>query len=200
MSKLNCGIYKIENLIDGKMYIGGSANLYQRKHSHFSKLKYGCHENSVLQKTYVSDGKENFKFIILLYCECFELKRYEQALVNKQRKSKMLYNVHLDDVNSPSGVKKSREEILGMSARNKGKNNPFYGKTHMAKTRRKMCKNHADVSGKNNPRITSKEMVLKILKLFDKNMPVKNIAEQLDIGQTIVYRVKNGFYDDIYDL
>lgn len=34
----------------------------------------------------------------------------------------------------------------------KGKNNPFYGKTHNDKTRDKMSKNHANFKGSNNPK------------------------------------------------
>jgi len=38
-----------------------------------------------------------------------------------------------------------------LSVKNKGEGNPFYGKKHTTKTRRKMSRNHADFSGNKNP-------------------------------------------------
>ncbi len=127
MSKLNCGVYKIENLIDGKMYIGGSADLKKRKYNQFNTLKCNKNTNPSFQEAYNLHGEENFELVILLYCEPFERKRYEQFFVNKYKKLGLLYNVCLDDVDSRLGV------------------------FHSPETCAKMSKNHADVSGKNNP-------------------------------------------------
>ncbi|MBK5239816.1 GIY-YIG nuclease family protein [Clostridium sp.] len=59
------GIYKILNLVNGKMYVGSSINLKKRKEKHFSQLKNNRHSNRHLQSAYNKDGKENFKWIIL---------------------------------------------------------------------------------------------------------------------------------------
>lgn len=55
-------IYKIENLINHKKYIGLTNNLTRRRLRHFTDLQRGCHDNSFLQKEYIKYGKENFSF------------------------------------------------------------------------------------------------------------------------------------------
>ena len=55
-------IYKIENLINHKKYIGLTNNIQRRYLRHFSDLKRGCHDNSFLQKEYNIYGKDNFSF------------------------------------------------------------------------------------------------------------------------------------------
>lgn len=55
-------IYKIENLINHKKYIGLTNNLPRRQMRHFGDLKRNVHNNSFLQKEYNIYGKENFIF------------------------------------------------------------------------------------------------------------------------------------------
>lgn len=62
------GVYVIENLIDGKYYIGSSKNIRVRKMQHFSDLKNNRHTNRHLQGAFNKYGEENFKFEILEYC------------------------------------------------------------------------------------------------------------------------------------
>ena len=57
-------IYKIENLINHKIYIGLTNNIERRRARHFTDLKYNRHQNSFLQKEYNIFGKENFSFNI----------------------------------------------------------------------------------------------------------------------------------------
>lgn len=57
-------IYKIENLVNGKKYIGLTNNIQRRRARHFTDLKCGRHDNSFLQKEYNIYGKENFSFNI----------------------------------------------------------------------------------------------------------------------------------------
>ena len=58
-------IYKIENLINGKKYIGLTNNIVRRKSRHFTDLKYNHHDNNFLQKEYNIYGKNNFSFEII---------------------------------------------------------------------------------------------------------------------------------------
>jgi group I intron endonuclease len=62
---MNKGIYKIRNLINGKVYIGQSEKLTHRKWSHFYSLDRGKHYNEYLQKSYNKYGKENFVFEVI---------------------------------------------------------------------------------------------------------------------------------------
>ncbi len=60
-----CGVYKIENLIDGKVYIGKSKNIGVRWAEHKSELKNGTHINSHLQNAWNKYGKDCFRFEII---------------------------------------------------------------------------------------------------------------------------------------
>ena len=58
-------IYIIENLINGKYYIGSTYQLKRRQRLHFKELLERRHHSRKLQNAYNKYGKENFQFIIL---------------------------------------------------------------------------------------------------------------------------------------
>lgn len=59
------GIYKIENKINGKIYIGSSKDIYKRWSEHKNLLKTNRHHSFMLQKSWNKHGSENFKFEII---------------------------------------------------------------------------------------------------------------------------------------
>lgn len=63
------GIYAIHNLLDGKNYVGSSANLRKRLRQHFVDLKAGRHANSHLQAAYSRDGRAAFEVRIICHVE-----------------------------------------------------------------------------------------------------------------------------------
>ena len=76
-----CGIYCIENLINNKVYIGQSIDVYQRLSSHKSALKHNRHDNTYLQHAYNKYGAENFDFSILCECTPDELDNLERYYI-----------------------------------------------------------------------------------------------------------------------
>lgn len=62
------GIYKIENLINHKVYIGQSISIENRLKQHKSDLKNNRHTNSHLQSSWNKYGEENFIFEIIDLC------------------------------------------------------------------------------------------------------------------------------------
>lgn len=59
------GIYCIQNMINGKRYIGSSKDIYVRFSQHKGELNKGKHINTLLQRAWNKYGKENFKFYIM---------------------------------------------------------------------------------------------------------------------------------------
>ena len=87
-----------------------------------------------------------------------------------------------------------------MAESKKGENNYMFEKHHTKEAIKKMSENHWDSSGKNNPRITKKEVILKILELLNEDTSITEIAKKIKISRNTVYKVKNGGYNEIYDL
>jgi group I intron endonuclease len=71
IQRFKSGIYKITNLVNGKIYVGSSVNVYNRMHTHFAKLKREVHSNKHLQASYLKYGRKAFSFTVLEYCDNF---------------------------------------------------------------------------------------------------------------------------------
>ena len=65
---MTCGIYKITNTANGKVYIGSSVDVRSRFNSHRSDLRQNKHGNQHLQKAWNLYGEECFFFEIIEEC------------------------------------------------------------------------------------------------------------------------------------
>lgn len=63
---MSSGIYKITNKVNGKVYIGQSKNLENRKLEHFYNMKQ---RNQALYTAMRKYGIENFEFTVLQECD-----------------------------------------------------------------------------------------------------------------------------------
>lgn len=62
------GIYKIENKINGKSYIGSTVNFKKRFSQHKTSLNRGGHHSPILQNSWDKHGEMSFTFEILEEC------------------------------------------------------------------------------------------------------------------------------------
>ena len=87
-------IYKIENLVNGKKYIGLTNNIQRRRARHFTDLACNRHDNSFLQKEFNIYGKENFSFNIEFSGEITseEIGEKEKEYIKKYDSYKNGYN------------------------------------------------------------------------------------------------------------
>ena len=136
-----CGIYVMRNLINGKVYIGQSVDIYNRLRVHEWNLKNNCHINNYLQKAFNKNGLENFKFEIIEQCPEEDLSNKEIYYIEKYRNTIQLYNL-TNGGDGTRGHKHTEESKIKMRVARKGKcageNNSFYGKTHSEDTRKKI--------------------------------------------------------------
>lgn len=90
--KMNSGIYKIQHVLSGKVYIGSAVNLSRRFKEHRVLLKANRHHSSKLQNAWNKYGSDGFIFEILLVCEKQNLIMYEQAFIDFHDACKEGYN------------------------------------------------------------------------------------------------------------
>ena len=123
---MTTGIYKITNLVNGKVYIGASKNIEKR---------WCAHRNghSDLAKEFQTFGLDNFKFEILLECP-------EDMLCQWERDMICLYDA--DDPEKGYNSKNDRPYSLKNSEANKGKPAWNRGIPCSDETRGKMSESH----------------------------------------------------------
>jgi group I intron endonuclease len=59
------GVYAIENILDGRRYIGSSVNVERRWIEHQQRLVRGAHQNGRLQRAWQEHGLAGFRFVLL---------------------------------------------------------------------------------------------------------------------------------------
>lgn len=113
-------IYKIENLVNHKIYIGLTNNIIRRRNRHFSDLKRNCHDNSFLQKEFNIYGQDNFSFE-----KVYEGDISEQEIGEKEKYYIKLYDSYREGYNqneggifgaSNGGTRLTRSDILTILA------------------------------------------------------------------------------------
>lgn len=96
------GIYKIENIETGKLYVGSAKNFDKRRWGHFGKLKKGTHPNRHLQAAWNKDGADAFSFSIIEVVEGENLLDREQHWIDATLAAINGYNI-LPNAQSPIG-------------------------------------------------------------------------------------------------
>lgn len=159
-------IYKITNVINGKIYIGSSIDVEIRKKKHYYKLINNKHNNSHLQSSWNKYGESNFKFEIIEEVKDKDiLLEREQYWLDKTKcyNRTIGFNV-CKTAGNTFGFKHSEKTKKYLSkikkGKLKGKDSPHWGKKHSIKRRKenskrqkKYYKENPDKKrmGKNNP-------------------------------------------------
>lgn len=144
---MTCGIYCIENLVNGKKYIGRSVNIEKRFYRHKNEFERKVHGNQHLQRAWGQYGKDSFRFTIVEECPKDELNKREIHYIkfNKTKNSDFGYNLSEGGEGnvgwSPSEEtrKKLSESHIGLFSK---ENNPNYGRHPSEETRRKQSESH----------------------------------------------------------
>lgn len=92
---LKRGVYKIENLKNGKLYIGSTIMTFIKRLSHhISLLRANKHKNKHLQNAWNKYGEESFKFEIVELCTKEECLIREQFWLDKLECKIKGYNIN----------------------------------------------------------------------------------------------------------
>lgn len=79
---MSSGIYKIENVANGKVYIGSSNNIERRWQKHKALLRHNKHQNRHLQNAWNKYGEDRFIFSIVELCPVDSLLNKEQYFID----------------------------------------------------------------------------------------------------------------------
>lgn len=149
-----CGVYKITNNVNGKVYIGQSINIKNRWKDHINALNRKDSSCTLLQRAWNKYKQENFSFEILELCPEYMLDEVETKYIDIYDAHKNGYNIepggNSNKCLSDETKQKIREAHLGMKASDEtrkkmsesrlGDKNPMYRQTHSEETRKKISK------------------------------------------------------------
>lgn len=122
---MSIGIYKIENIINNKVYIGSSIDIEKRFYKHLWMLRKGVHDNNYLQNSFNEHGEENFKFSIIESCSEDMLIEMENFFLNLLNSSHVNYGYNLATVNEFRRNNYNDEVKIKLSKHNLSKNGNF---------------------------------------------------------------------------
>lgn len=106
---MKSGVYKIEHIASGRIYVGSSSDFKTRLRKHREALNRRKHQNSALQNAWNSHGGNAFAFAPLLICSKNDLIFYEQAAINAFRAATKPYGYNIrkiaeSNLGVPSGA------------------------------------------------------------------------------------------------
>lgn len=110
----NTGIYGIENVFDGQIYVGQSKDVEHRLREHKKMLKKGNHHNIHLQRAWNKYGEEVFLFKILEECPVEKLDTQENFWIKKLHAAERGYGYNMEKFARGTGAR-SLETCLKIS-------------------------------------------------------------------------------------
>lgn len=195
MSTKKCGIYKITNLVNKKIYIGSAFNISNRFSVHKYSLKNNKHKNPHLQAAWNLYGEKEFIFEILEIVEdktkIIEREQYYLDLYNPCDNS-IGYNIAKKAGNC-AGVKASLETRQKQSE--SAKKRPKYKWTEEQKENRKKAR-----KGQIMPWAKLDwALVNEIRKLYTDGVFQREIAKKYNLAQTTISEIiRNVIWIDEY--
>ena len=143
MQNTNSGIYRIENIITRKVYIGQAKNLKKRYCDHISALRRNNHDNKYLQNAWNKYTEEDFVFSILEECNLQLLAQQEQYWTDYYNcyDRKYGYNINPSSTENPMlNQTHTPEAKAKISAKAKGRVMSEANKTALIKANKNVAK------------------------------------------------------------
>lgn len=131
-------VYKIENSINDKIYIGSSVKENIRTNQHIHHLKKGTHHNRPLQNFVNKYGIDKIKFVVLekdLPIDMLIIR--EQYHIDLNKENKILFNIRMR-AESMIGTKRTEEQKIKMVQNRLKKSGYPKGNTMSEQTKNKI--------------------------------------------------------------
>lgn len=177
-------IYQIQNVKNGKLYVGSTCNLSARKSQHLSSLRLNKHHSLYLQRSYNKYGSENFIFSVL-----------EDDISNEQLLDREQYYIDLlkpiynscPVAGTRKGAKHTLDSIKKMKISKKGRKVSEEYKKVLSDT----MEGNKFATGNTNRRKVTLEIVQEVLKLREKGLGCRKIAKLLNLNKTTILNIFN---------
>jgi group I intron endonuclease len=111
------GVYRLQNIITGRFYIGSTKNIYARFYRHMQCLRQKIYDNERIKEDNEKHGKKSFIFGVVEYCDenqILDREKYYFDLWQPQ------YNI-FDPIKDRKGFKHSENSIMKMKEARKKK-------------------------------------------------------------------------------
>lgn len=169
-------IYKIENVVNGKAYIGQTVRKPKyRINRHLTSLREGTHYNTYLQRAYDKYGENSFKVDVLEKVPQTELDERERHWISYYRNTNGAYNSESGGNKLKTHSKETRKKIS--IATKKALSNP--------EVRSKL-----GLKGSSNPN-ASKVICINTGEVFE---TMTEAANKFNLNRTQIFEVCNGNY------
>lgn len=137
---MSCGIYRLKNLCNGKIYIGQSVDIERRWGFHRWELVNDRHPNCHLQNAWnKTDG--NFEFSVIEYCSVDQLDDREIYWISfyQSNDPKKGYNLTTGG-DGIRGLERTEEHRKNLSKALKGREGPMKGKKFSEEHKQKIAR------------------------------------------------------------
>lgn len=161
-----CGIYKITNKINGKLYIGQSVEIESRWTRHKRELNGFKHKNKHLERAWHKYGKENFTHEIIEICDREVLDEREKFWIAYFNSNDYKYGYN-QDTGGRLGKKVNKDTALNMAS------------------------NRVYKTGVDNPNsILNEEQVIDIKYSLIEGVEVQTIADKYGVENHVIYSIR----------
>ena len=201
------GIYSINNIVNNKIYVGSTNNIYYRLRDHIYRLRNESHYNEYLQRSFLKYGEDSFYFNVLEKCCVDLLVEREQFYMDNLKSTNSIFGYNIAITANGSVISEETKKKISEAQKGKPGHRLGFKVTDITKEKLRLI---------NTGKITSEETKIKIsnalkgrntwaagstkgpmsLKTKEK-ISLKNQGSGNGMAKSVVF-IKDGFVREFY--